>query len=158
MPGSVPAANNVRPDTNKQDFLRILSANTGGRAMTSNNAAAAEVISILRENQSYYDVHVSARTGAGVEGELFGDVTVPDFKAQGGALIPIAVSATVLDAHEKKVFESKETLLQDPFKVGVGEYRLNLPVSTLPPGSYVLRIDATRGSVTAERTVRFTVK
>jgi len=72
---------------------------------------------------------------------------------------PAVVRATITDAQGSTVF-GRETSL-DPAQFtpqGAADYRLNLPISSLRPGRYLLTLEAVGKQKTATRQVRFAVK
>jgi hypothetical protein len=80
---------------------------------------------------------------------------------QGGkaAIVPVEIAARVVDARDRVVFEGGERVAADRFdKHRAAEYRLALPVDRLPPGDYLLTLQATAGDLPAvTREVRFMV-
>ncbi len=74
-------------------------------------------------------------------------------------LTGVHVAAQVVD--ELNVTRSAETrvIVRSDFTVSrSANYEMTLPLSSLTPGDYLLRIDATAGAATAHRDVRFTVR
>ena len=80
---------------------------------------------------------------------------------QGGkaAVAPVTVVARVMDKNDKQIGEGKETLAPDRFYVGgrAADYVFGIPLSSLPPGPYLVTFDVTLGSETVRRSVQFSV-
>ena len=72
---------------------------------------------------------------------------------------PINVSFHVVDKALEEV-GAAETLLESAAfaDIGAADARFLLPLETLPPGAYVLRIGITESGAALRRDVRFTVK
>jgi VWFA-related protein len=80
---------------------------------------------------------------------------------QGGkdALVPVTVSARIVDAHEGVRVEQRASLAPTQFATRrAANYGLDLPLERLEPGEYLLTIDGTRDRATANRNLRFTVR
>jgi hypothetical protein len=76
-----------------------------------------------------------------------------------GQLSPVVVTTRIVDARDNDVFGKTETLGQDRFGPSrAADYRLTLALATLVRGPYLLSISATRGTLTARRDVRFTLR
>ena len=72
---------------------------------------------------------------------------------------PIAVSFRVLDSGLAEVATAPSPLQSGQFTgTGSADARYRLPLGSLRPGSYVLRVEATRERTTARRDVRFEVR
>jgi VWFA-related protein len=72
---------------------------------------------------------------------------------------PIAVSVRVLDSGLAEVATAPSPLQSGQFAgTGSADARYPLPLGSLRPGSYVLRVEATRERTTARRDVRFEVR
>jgi hypothetical protein len=80
---------------------------------------------------------------------------------QGGAapIAPIALTIRIVNDHDTQVFEHTSTLDVDLFPPALrnANPRFTLPLSTLAPGAYLLTFEATLGTTTARRDVRFVV-
>jgi len=71
----------------------------------------------------------------------------------------VHVDARIVDAADKVAFQDAAVL--DPARFGqrrTADYQLTVPASTLGPGEYLLKVDATLGDDTLHRDARFTVK
>ena len=80
---------------------------------------------------------------------------------QGGDSPPasVATRVRVVDTAEKPVFGGTATLPAGEFGESRStELKLDLPLQRLPPGDYLLTVEATMGKNTARRDVRFTVR
>jgi VWFA-related protein len=80
---------------------------------------------------------------------------------QGGnaALASVATRVSVVDTAVKTVFGGNVTLPAGEFGEGRStELKLDVPLQRLPPGEYLLTLEATLGRSTARRDVRFTVR
>jgi hypothetical protein len=76
-----------------------------------------------------------------------------------GPLSPVVVTARIVDGRDAEVFGKVDTLGQDRFgPARAADYRLMLPVGSLAKGPYLLSITATRGTLTARRDVRITLR
>jgi hypothetical protein len=72
-----------------------------------------------------------------------------------GAL-PVRITARVLDRSGSSVWSSAEDIGQERFAAaGEADYRVELPISTLAPGQYLLEIAAADGRSTVRRELRF---
>jgi VWFA-related protein len=72
---------------------------------------------------------------------------------------PVNVTARVIDASDRPVFEDAATLPAERFSSDrAADYRLQLPVERLAAGEYLLTIDAKQGEHAARRGLRFTIK
>lgn len=75
------------------------------------------------------------------------------------ALVPVTVHVRIVNVQDAVVRDHTMMLPPDEFTTSrTATPRLALPVQNLPPGAYLLRIDATMGERTTERTVRFDVR
>jgi VWFA-related protein len=76
-----------------------------------------------------------------------------------GPLAAVAVRTSIVDARGMTVIDRAETLGPDRFgPARAADYRLELPLVTLAKGPYLVSITATRGTLTARRDVRITVR
>ena len=76
-----------------------------------------------------------------------------------GPLSPVVVTTRIVDGRDTDVFSKTETLGQDRFgPARAADYRLTLPVADLAKGPYLVSITATRGTLTAKRDVRITLR
>ena len=68
------------------------------------------------------------------------------------------VTAKVIDAAGKEVARFDYPLAPDRFAAGNGaEYRVDIPVSTLAPGQFLLKIEATLGRDKDTQNLRFQI-
>jgi len=80
---------------------------------------------------------------------------------QGGkaALAPVTVAIRILDAQGAAPIEQTDTLGAGAFgRLRAADEKFALPLSRLTPGEYLFTIEASHGSTTARRDVRFRVK
>lgn len=72
---------------------------------------------------------------------------------------PVAMSASVMDATDRKVFEHTATVQPNVFlpTPRTAEYQLELPLARLAEGEYLLSIEARRGQASQTRQIRFKV-
>lgn len=76
-----------------------------------------------------------------------------------GALEPVQLDVRIVDDHDAVKFHAAETLTADRFDASRAvDHRFNLPLADLPPGPYLLTIEATTGKASARRDVRFVVR
>jgi hypothetical protein len=69
------------------------------------------------------------------------------------------VTARILDASDRVVFEDSRSMSPDQFgSRQSADHRLALPLDRLEPGEYLCTIEAAQGQYTAKRGVRFTVR
>jgi hypothetical protein len=81
------------------------------------------------------------------------------YQHSGGNLQAVQLETTILDEKDKPAFHAEETLAPDRFAASRSvDHELAVPVNTLPPGSYLLSIQASAGKVSLRRDVRFSVK
>jgi VWFA-related protein len=72
--------------------------------------------------------------------------------------VPVAVTFRVLDQQLRDVLVEPISVTADRFQAdGSAEVRFDLPLGRLQPGTFVLRVEATREGSTVRRDVRFTV-
>jgi hypothetical protein len=77
----------------------------------------------------------------------------------GDSVVPVRVTAQVIDASDQRVFGRELTLEPARFDVNrAADFTLDVPIDSLPPGDYLLSIDATRANVTETRTARFSIR
>jgi VWFA-related protein len=70
--------------------------------------------------------------------------------------LPVRITARVLDRSGSSVWSSAEDIGRERFAAtGEADYRVELPVSTLEPGQYLLEIAAADGRSTVRRELRF---
>lgn len=74
------------------------------------------------------------------------------------ALQPVSITTTIGDASGRTVKAESATIKEDAFVNRHAGIRLRLPLTELPPGSYVLRVGAARGARNAARAVAFAVE
>jgi VWFA-related protein len=75
------------------------------------------------------------------------------------AATPVQVTTTILDAHDRRVMD--QPVLLEAVRFGASkssDFKVDLPLATLDPGAYLLRIDATASGVSVTRQARFWVK
>ena len=69
-----------------------------------------------------------------------------------------SVAAKVIDAAGKELARFDYPLGPERFTAGTGaEYSIDIPVSTLAPGQYLLTVEATLGKAKATQHVRFQI-
>jgi hypothetical protein len=70
--------------------------------------------------------------------------------------LPVRITTRVLDRSGSSVWSGAEDIGRERFAAaGEADYRVELPVSTLAPGQYLLEIAAADGRSTVRREVRF---
>ncbi len=70
---------------------------------------------------------------------------------------PVTVTTRLQNAQDRIAFETREALGAERLsKDRTVDYQSAVPVEALEPGAYLLRIEATAGRTTVERTVRIT--
>jgi hypothetical protein len=70
--------------------------------------------------------------------------------------LAVRITARVLDRSGSSVWSSAEDIGQERFAAaGEADYRVELPISTLAPGQYLLEIAAADGRSTVRRELRF---
>jgi VWFA-related protein len=75
-----------------------------------------------------------------------------------GALVPVTVTARILDEAGRLVAERVETITAAQFGAArANDFHYQLPLGRLVPGLHLLRIEAAAGALTARRDIRFTV-
>jgi len=73
--------------------------------------------------------------------------------------VPVALAVRIVDATDTAVLDTTQTLGPDRFDVTrAAECLLDLPLSRLPAGPYLLTFEATLGKRSVRRDVRFTVR
>jgi VWFA-related protein len=80
---------------------------------------------------------------------------------QGGSspLAPVPLAVRLVNERDDAIVAKKPSLAVDQFSVDrAADYRLDLPLQRLAPGSYLLSIGASIGKMTATREVRFRVQ
>ena len=88
------------------------------------------------------------------------DVFLRAYQGGKGKLAPLAVVIRIVDGTDQIIVDSSQTLAVDKINASTraGDIKFALPVRQLPVGSYDLWIEATAGSASARRDVRFIVK
>jgi hypothetical protein len=72
---------------------------------------------------------------------------------------PGRILTTIVDDYERKVFQRQAPLEAMATSAAGGvDYRLDLPLNELQPGSYLLTLDVSSGKTQASRYVRFSVR
>ena len=80
---------------------------------------------------------------------------------QGGkkSLVPVRVTARIVNEEDRPVFEEHTTAAAESFGADrSADYRLTLPLAGLDPGEYLVSIAAVAGQSSVRRDVRITVK
>jgi hypothetical protein len=80
---------------------------------------------------------------------------------QGGKspVAPVALTTSILDEHDVKVFSSESTLEPDRFSAArAADVTFTLPLDKLKPGAHVLVFEVASGKATAKRELVFTVR
>jgi VWFA-related protein len=79
---------------------------------------------------------------------------------QGGknAVSPVRLTARLVDAEDRAVFEQSGTLETAAFVSRVASQTLTVPLARLPEGEYLLTIEAVGGNTTVRRDVRLRIK
>ena len=68
---------------------------------------------------------------------------------------PVSIDTSVLDSSGQRV--SRQSLREASFTGRQADVRLGLPLKTLPPGRYILQVDAKQGRAEASRSIAFSV-
>jgi hypothetical protein len=75
------------------------------------------------------------------------------------AIAPVTLRISILDSHDKAVFERTDTLTPDRFTTDrAADVKFDLPLTQLSEGPHVLTFQATSGKATASRDVMFVVR
>jgi hypothetical protein len=75
------------------------------------------------------------------------------------ALAPVAVRVQIVDSQDRIVRDQVMPLNVWAFaETRAADCRIALPVSQLPPGSYLLRVEAAMGERIAGRVMRFSIQ
>jgi hypothetical protein len=69
----------------------------------------------------------------------------------------VDLGVNLIDGQGQSVFHSVHEIAPDRFGPAGAEYQLELPMSRLTPGPYLLAIEASTQDVTARRDIRFVV-
>lgn len=86
-------------------------------------------------------------------------VTARVSQGRSGALLPVRITARIIDAQDRVVFSSEATLEPVAFSAGrQADYRLDLPLDRLGTGEHLLTIAAGSGARAEQRDLRFTVR
>jgi VWFA-related protein len=81
------------------------------------------------------------------------------YEASKKPAIPAAVITRILDANDGVAFNDTVTIAADRFRdTHAADHRIELPLSTLARGQYLLTMETTAGEYAARRGVRFTVQ
>jgi hypothetical protein len=75
-----------------------------------------------------------------------------------GALRPTTATVTVIDSADRVVARVERSLFQERTGPRSADIQFDLPLRTLPPGEYLLAVEAVAGRDRAERRLRFGVK
>lgn len=85
-------------------------------------------------------------------------VTIYAQVTQTAPAAPVRVTARLFDAERRALLEHSETIDAATFSAGPTFYRLDLPLGRLPPGGYLLNVEATRDAARVSRTMRFGIE
>jgi VWFA-related protein len=80
---------------------------------------------------------------------------------EGGSkpVVPATVTATIVDAGDREVVNKATAIAGTAFGTSrAADYTFDLPLASLSPGEYLLRIHVAAGQAASERTVRLTVQ
>jgi hypothetical protein len=76
-----------------------------------------------------------------------------------GVVVPVRMKARILDSTNHTVVEDTSMLVASQFGAPrAADYQYQLPLTRLAPGLYLLRLEATLGTATARRDIRFTLR
>jgi hypothetical protein len=76
-----------------------------------------------------------------------------------GKSVPIVLAVRIANRDQRLLVDRTETIGQDRFGAAhAADYRLDLPLDTLASGPYLLTLEATMGTTTMRRDVRFSVR
>jgi VWFA-related protein len=79
--------------------------------------------------------------------------------ARHDALAPVQLQSTIVDARGTVVASDKSTLDAGQFATGrTADHYLTIPLATLAPGDYLLKVETTMGARVAGRAMRFVVR
>jgi VWFA-related protein len=80
------------------------------------------------------------------------------YQRRAKTLAPVRVSARVVDGQDRAAFTAETTLEPSAFDAErQADYRLELPLTRFTDGEYLLTLDATTGSTSVRRTLRFSM-
>jgi hypothetical protein len=157
--------------------LDVLPEVTGGRSIVSTNAPELKVPEILQESDAYYVVGYEPATETRADTRRSVEVKV----ARGGARVtalrarspePAETARTGAGARSTLDFAlagllpevrlplsmSTAAFAADTFVDRHATLRIRFPLALLPPGRYVMRVEASRAPLTAFRAVAFTLE
>jgi hypothetical protein len=81
------------------------------------------------------------------------------YQGGSGAIIPVQVTARVVNEVDRSVFERASSLTPATFGTGrSADYRLDLPLAGLEPGRYLFTVEASTSKLSTRRDVRLTIK
>jgi hypothetical protein len=81
------------------------------------------------------------------------------YRRERGNNTPGRIVTTIVDDHDRKVFQREAPLEAMATSAAGGvDYRLDLPLTELQPGSYLVTLDVSAGKAQASRNVRFSVR
>jgi VWFA-related protein len=146
------AIGSVYANVDVPDFAKALLSLSGVVVAVSPPATAAPVDAF----QEVLDVVPTA----GRVFSPFDDVSTLVRVYQGGTMpvVPITMSARLIDSQNAEVRTVTTPLDASTFGSSrSADYHFEVPVDQLPPGEYLLQIDAVAGVIKRERTVRFTI-
>ena len=70
----------------------------------------------------------------------------------------VRVTARIVDGEERTAFATETTLAPDAFSAQkYADYRLDVPLDRLTAGEYLMILDASTGTTSARRELRFVV-
>jgi hypothetical protein len=82
------------------------------------------------------------------------------YQSEATAAVPVKVTVTIVNDKDEKAIDASDEIAATGFAGSprAADQRFPVPVDRLPPGEYLLRVQATASNVNARRDVRFTIR
>jgi hypothetical protein len=152
-----------------------LAVESAGR--TGSVLRTIDVLDVAKEDLSLSSVFLERKPAVAIRNDVLGDVlpAVPTAARsfaqgdhvtavvrihQGGskAILPTSIATRIVNERDATAFEQAADLGGEQFANRAADHAIRLPLAQLPPGQYLLRIEATSSTRRVSQFARFTVR